>query len=73
VTEVYDQETGELLGRIPGIRHRPNQDGSFHFRVATPRISFGTDAQIVYKMIVKAVSEQETYGSVVVTLYPAAP
>ncbi len=71
VTEVYDQETGDLLGKIPGIRHRPNQDGSFHFRVSTPRVSFGTDTNLVYKMKVKAVTEQQTYGEVVVTLYPA--
>ena len=70
VTEVYDQDTGALLGKIPGIRHRPNQDGSFHFRVATPRIFMGTETQLVYKMNVKAVTEQQTYGPVVVTLYP---
>jgi hypothetical protein len=73
VTEVYDQSTGDLLRKIPGIRHRPNQDGSFHFRVATPRLSFGTDTPLVYKMNVKAVTEQQTYGPVVITLTPAPP
>jgi hypothetical protein len=73
VTEVYDQDSGDLLGKIPGIRHRPNHDGSFHFRVATPRIFIGTSANLVYKMNVKAITEQQTYGPVVVTLYPTAP
>lgn len=73
ITEVYDEESGDLLRKIPGIRHRPNEDGSFHFRVATPRISFGTDTKLVYKMNVKAVTEQQTYGPVVITLHPAPP
>ncbi len=73
ITEVYDQETGDLLRKIPGIRHRPNQDGNFHFRVSTPRLSFGTETQLVYKMNVKAVTEQQTYGPIIITLTPAPP
>ncbi|NPV46091.1 MAG: hypothetical protein HPY69_03970 [Armatimonadetes bacterium] len=40
-TVVYNAATGEKLRTVPGIRHRNEEDGSFSFRVATPRLSFG--------------------------------
>jgi hypothetical protein len=38
---VYNAATGEQLRTVPGIRHRNEEDGSFNFRIATPRLSFG--------------------------------
>ncbi len=41
-TIVYNAATGEKLRTVPGIRNRPKETGDFTFRIATPRISFGT-------------------------------
>ncbi len=49
-TRCYDVETGELVKDVPGIRHYPRQDGSFHFRVATPRVVFGREGPVWYEM-----------------------
>jgi len=41
-TVVYKADTGEKLRTVPGMRHRPQENGQFNFRIATPRIMFGT-------------------------------
>lgn len=41
VTDVINSETGEVVGTVPGIRHWTDMDGSFHFRVSSPRIMLG--------------------------------
>jgi len=43
-TIVYKADSGEKLRTVPGIRNRPKETGDFTFRIATPRISFGTVA-----------------------------
>ena len=40
-TVIYNKDTGERLRSVPGIRHRTQENGDFHFRIATPRIAFG--------------------------------
>jgi hypothetical protein len=40
-TVVKDAGTGEVLRTVPGIRHLPNDDGTYQGGIATPRISFG--------------------------------
>lgn len=41
MTDIVNCDTNETIGSVPGIRHWTDADGSFHFRVAAPRISFG--------------------------------
>ena len=40
-TLIYRADTNELLRNVPGIRHRAEANGDFHFRIATPRVAFG--------------------------------
>lgn len=47
MTDVLDCDTNEVIGSVPGIRHWTRDDGSFHFRVASPRISIGEKEQKV--------------------------
>jgi len=42
---------GELLRTVPGIRHWTNDDGSFRFRVASPRVSIGDKKTVVWYRI----------------------
>lgn len=49
-TAVYNARTGELIKRVPGIRHRTKEDGSFEVRISTPRISFGQDVPLRYEI-----------------------
>lgn len=41
LTDAVLAETGELLATVPGIRHYTNEDGTFHFRCASPRVARG--------------------------------
>jgi hypothetical protein len=41
VTDCIRTDTGEVLRSVPGIRHWTNNDGSFTFRCASPRIAYG--------------------------------
>ena len=40
-TVVYRADTNEPLRNVPGIRHKAEPNGDFHFRIATPRVAFG--------------------------------
>lgn len=40
-TLLYRADTNEELRNVPGIRHKAEQNGDFHFRIATPRVAFG--------------------------------
>jgi hypothetical protein len=60
-TEVYNAETNELLRRVPGIRHLPEENGSFHFRVAVPRVYIGEKVSLRYEVHVKAQQEEGGY------------
>jgi hypothetical protein len=51
MTDCVRSDTGEVLRSVPGIRHWTNQDGSFHFRCASPRISFGDGSiPLIYRV-----------------------
>ncbi|MBU0610256.1 MAG: hypothetical protein KKI08_20395 [Armatimonadetes bacterium] len=51
ITDCVDTATGDVLGSVPGIRHWTNEDGSFHFRCASPRVSFGeAGAPLAYRV-----------------------
>jgi hypothetical protein len=47
LTDCVRTDTGELLGSVPGIRHYTNDNGSFRFRCASPRIAWGDLAAVV--------------------------
>ena len=49
-TEVYDQTTGKFVKMVPGIRHRPEADGTFSLLVSTPKVSFGTKNPMRYEI-----------------------
>lgn len=38
---ITDDENQTVLRSVPGIRHWTAADGTFHFRVASPRVSIG--------------------------------
>ena len=73
-TEVFDAQTGEQFGRVPGIRHWTFDDNSFRFRIATPRV-IGGDLKLKYVITVAAYSAPPATpgapdrGSVSVTVY----
>jgi hypothetical protein len=70
-TACYHALTGEYVGLVPGIRHYPNADGSFHFRVATPRISIGERAPLRYELRVYTMAGGRESAPEIVTLYQA--
>lgn len=43
LTDVVMVETGRTVGTVPGIRHYSKNDGSFHFRCASPRVPTGDE------------------------------
>ena len=60
MTDVVNAETNEVLRSVPGIRHWTNQDGTFHFRVASPRVSIGEkDTDLIYRLRVFEKTPQE--------------
>jgi len=51
LTDAINADTGELIRTVPGIRHWTNMDGTFHFRVASPRVSIGDkDTTVSYRV-----------------------
>jgi hypothetical protein len=51
LTDVFTEDTCELVRTVPGIRHWTNENGSFHFRVASPRVSIGEkDTKVTYRV-----------------------
>lgn len=51
LTDCIRVDTGEVLRSVPGIRHYTNQDGTFAFRCASPRVSLGDrDVVLEYKV-----------------------
>jgi hypothetical protein len=67
MTDVVNCETGQVIRSVPGIRHWTNPDGTFHFRVASPRVSFGErNTKLAYKVRVAEVSPTGTGTETVV-------
>ena len=51
MTDVVDSQTGAVLRTVPGIRHWTDMDGSFHFRVSSPRLMIGeTNLPVSYRV-----------------------
>jgi hypothetical protein len=51
MTDAVNAGTGEVLRSVPGIRHWTADDGTFHFRVASPRVSIGEkDTNLIYRV-----------------------
>jgi hypothetical protein len=58
LTDVVTQK-GVLLRTVPGIRHWTAADGTFHFRVASPRVSIGEkETKVQYRVRVFESSQQ---------------
>lgn len=73
-TEVFARDNGKdvLLGKVPGLRHWTNDDGSFAFRISTPRPLTSYWSALVYKIHVFAQRPGEDPGpEAVVTCYAA--
>lgn len=73
-TEVFAREGNEdtLIGKVPGLRHWTKDDGSFAFRIATPRPLTASWSALVYKIHVFAQRPGEEPGpETVVTCYAA--
>lgn len=49
-TKCFSMEDGEFISDVPGIRHYPNEDGSFSFRVATPSVALGKKVRVRYEI-----------------------
>ncbi len=49
-TAVYNAKTGQLIKKVPGLRHKTDENGQFSVRIATPRISFGEDVPLRYEI-----------------------
>ncbi len=49
-TVAYRADSNEEIKSVPGIRHRAEASGDFHFRIATPRIFIGPDVRIRYEI-----------------------
>lgn len=64
MTDVVNADTGEVLRSVPGIRHWTTEDGTFHFRAASPRVSIGErDTPLKYRVRVFESSESGTPGT----------
>lgn len=60
VTDVLTAD-GEVLRTVPGIRHWTNQDGTFHFRAASPRVSIGEkDTVVSYRIRIYELKDGDT-------------
>jgi hypothetical protein len=70
ITDVYVAGKAKPVGSVPGIRHWTNEDGSFAFRVATPRVFNAKDADLTYKVRVFCARPGEKGPETVVTCKP---
>lgn len=69
-TVIYNKDTGEKLRSVPGIRHKAEENGDFHFRIATPRIAFGDkDTRVRYEIHAQIVTPNYKGPEAVVNLY----
>jgi hypothetical protein len=51
LTDAVFADTGELISTVPGIRHYPNDDLTFSFHCASPRVSLGDRTrEIAYRV-----------------------
>lgn len=67
MTDVLNADTGEVLRSVPGIRHWTADDGSFHFRVASPRVSIGEkNTPLKYRVRVFEMTKEGAQGETVV-------
>jgi len=67
ITDVIMISTNELVGSVPGIRHWTEADGTFAFRVATPRVRGAWDNNLVYRVRVFTARPDEKSSETVIT------
>ena len=70
ITDVYVAGRAKPVGSVPGIRHWTNENGSFAFRVATPRVFNAKDSDLTYKVRVFCARPGEKGPETVVTCKP---
>lgn len=57
-TAVYNAKTGELMEKVPGHRHRADQNGEFALRISTPRVYLGQDVPLRYEIHAQTMDEK---------------
>lgn len=73
-TKVFRPGEDKLLRKVPGIRHWTKENGSFVFRIATPRVYGAPNMKLIYKIHVRAYSQPASgknppdLGEVVITV-----
>jgi len=70
ITDVILNSTNEIVGSVPGIRHWTEADGTFSFRVATPRVRGAWDSNLTYKVRVFTARPDEKSPETVITCTP---
>ena len=70
-TDVYNNQTNELLRDVPGIRHLSGEGGKFRFRIATPRVSIGEAVPLRYEIHVKAATNKRYTAETIIVVNPA--
>jgi hypothetical protein len=48
--DVIRTDTGEVVSKVPGIRHMPEADGSYSGAIATPRPRLGRDIPVQFRL-----------------------
>jgi len=70
ITDVYNSKTNEKLASVPGIRHYTEQNGTFAFRISTPRNAWGENVPLTYKIRTFELKGKDSPGpETVVTCY----
>jgi hypothetical protein len=69
-TEVYNNQTNEMLRDVPGIRHLSGEGGKFSFRIATPRVFIGEDVPLRYEIHVKAAVDKRYTAETIIVVNP---
>ena len=69
-TEVYNNQTNEMLRDVPGIRHLSGEGGRFAFRIATPRVFIGENVPLRYEIHVKAATDKRYTAETIIVVNP---
>lgn len=73
-TICYPQTTDQKPQMVAGIRNRAKADGTFAFRIATPRVSFGDIVPVRYELHAYVLREDRTQGpETVLNVYSPQP
>lgn len=69
-TVTFRADTNEELRNVPGIRHRAQENGDFHFRIATPRVAFGQrDLRLRYEIHIRVETPDYKGPETIINMY----